>query len=325
MLWFAFTIAAAIMPEVVWRAPPGCPTEAAVRDRVATLLAGAEVTAGAAVELTAETRADGRWRLHAVLHGPSGVGERTLDADTCDALAETAALLTAIAAQPSLAGTVPPPPPPSTDSSAAEDRPPRPSGEQASPVVVPPTETAPSRPAPPTARPRARRGLLALGGGVAVGVLTTPMAVLRAAGGVRGRRWSVALTQTFWLPRDMPSAEVSGVGGRMWLWAAGLRGCGSPVNGRVEVDLCGAVEVGAVTGRGIGALTQSVRQTSAWLALSGGPVLGVPVGMRTRLTLGVDLLVVAVRPHFSVLGGGEVCCGAQIGGRALLGVELRLP
>jgi hypothetical protein len=248
MLWFAFTIAAAIMPEVVWRAPPGCPTEAAVRDRVATLLAGAEVTAGAAVELTVETRADGRWRLHAVLHGPSGVGERTLDADTCDALAETAALLTAIAAQPSLAGTVPPPPPPSTDSSAAEERPPQPSGEQASPVVVPPTETAPSRPAPPTARPRARRGLLALGGGVAVGVLTTPMAVLRAAGGVRGRRWSVALTQTFWLPRDMPSAEVSGVGGRMWLWAAGLRGCGIPVNGRVEVDLCGAVEVGGGDG-----------------------------------------------------------------------------
>lgn len=322
MLWFAFTIVAAITPEIGWHAPPGCPTEAAVRDRAATLLAGAEGTAGAAVELTVEARSDGRWRLHAVLHGPSGVGERTLDADTCDALAEAAALLAAIAAQPSLAGTVPPPPAPPADGAAAAARAPRPSGV---PAAWPPRETAPARLAPPTARPRARRGLLALGGGAAVGVLTTPMAVLRAAGGVRGRRWSVALTQTFWLPRDMPSAEVGAVGGRMWLWAAGLRGCGIPVSGRVELDLCGAVEVGAVTGRGIGAVTASARRTSAWLAVSGGPVLGVPVGARSRLTLGVDLLVVAVRPHFSVLGGGEVCCSAQVGGRALLGVELRLP
>jgi hypothetical protein len=327
MLSLALTLAAVatpVAPEVVWRAPPGCPTEAAVRDRVASLLAGTDGMAGAAVELTVEARVDGRWRLHAVWHGRTGEGERVLDADDCDALAEAAALLTAIAAQPSLAGVVPPPPP-VADRSLAEAPPPRPAAAVPPPGDVPAKESAPLPPPPSTTRPRARWGLLALGGGVAVGVLTTPMAVLRAAGGVRGQRWSVALTQTFWLPRDMPSAEASDIGGRMWLWAAGLRGCGIPVDGRVEVDLCAAVEAGAVTGRGIGALTQSVRQTSAWLALSGGPAAGFQLGARLRLTLGVDLLVVAVRPHFSVIGGGEVCCGARIGGRALLGVELRLP
>lgn len=329
MLSLALTIAAAANPaaEVTWRAPPGCPTESAVRDRVSELLVGTAGMAGAAVELQVEALADGRWRLHAVLRGPSGGGERTLDADDCDALAEAAALLTAIAAQPSLAVTMPPPSlagivplPPAAESEApsATDRVPP-------PAVRPAQEAAPVPPPPPTAKPRARWGSLALGSGVAVGVLATPMAVLRAAGGVRGRRWSAALTQTFWLPRDMPGAESSEVGGRMWLWAAGLRGCGIPVEGRVEVDLCGAVEAGAVTGRGIGALTQSLRQTSAWLALSGGPGLGVLLGARVRLTLGVDLLVVAARPHFAVIGGGEVCCSAWVGGRALLGVELRLP
>lgn len=110
-LSFVLTIAATpVAPEVVWRAPPGCPTEGAVRDRVAALLVGTEGMAGAAVELGVEALADGRWRLHAVLHGSSGGGERTLDAESCDELAEAAALLTALAAQPSLAGTVPPPP-----------------------------------------------------------------------------------------------------------------------------------------------------------------------------------------------------------------------
>lgn len=326
MLSLALTIAAVatpVAPDVVWQAPPGCPTEAAVRDRIAALLAGTEGMMGSAVDLQVEALADGRWRLHASLHGPAGDGERTLDADNCDALAEAAALLTVIAAQPSLAGTVPPvpdtgtipAPPPAAD---------RPEGAPSRTVDREPAQEV--VPAPPSAtRPRARSGLLAVGGGVAVGVLTTPMAALRAAGGVRGRRWSVALTQTFWLPRDMPGAENGDVGGRMWLWAAGVRGCGIPVDGRVEVDLCGAVEAGAVTGRGIGALTRSVRQTSAWLALSGGPGVGVRLGARVRLTLGVDVLVVAVRPHFTVSGGGEVCCGARVGGRGLLGVELRLP
>ena len=332
MLSLALTVAAVVTPvapEVVWQAPPGCPTEAAVRDRVAALLAGTEGIAGAAVELQVEALADGRWRLHASLRGPSGDGERTLDADNCDALAEAAALLSALAAQPSLAGTVPPPsatgtvPPPPVDRLQGE--PPRAAEREPPPAVGPAQEAAPAPRSPSATRPRARWGLLAVGGGVAIGVLTTPMAVLRAAGGVRGRRWSVALTQTFWLPRDMPSAETGDIGGRMWLWAAGLRGCGIPVDGRVEVGLCGAVEAGAVTGRGIGALTQSVRQTSAWLALTGGPVVGIRLGARVRFTLGVDLLVVAVRPHFAVIGGGEVCCGARVGGRGLLGVELRLP
>ena len=343
MLSLALTIAAVATPaapEIVWQAPPGCPTETAVRDRVAALLAGTAGMAGAAVELQVEALADGRWRLHAVLHSPSGDGERTLDADTCDALADAAAVLTAIAAQPSLAGTVPPPslagtvPPPSLAGtvpppSLAGTVPPPPAADREPPGAAarepPAVAPAPAPQPPPTTTPRARWGLLALGGGVAVGVLTTPMAVLRAAGGVRGRRWSAALTQTFWLPRDMPSAETSEVGGRMWLWAAGLRGCGVPVDGRVEVDLCGAVEAGTVTGRGIGALTRSLRQTSAWLALSGGPGVGIRLGTRVRLTLGVDLLVVAVRPHFAVIGGGEVCCSARVGGRALLGLELRLP
>lgn len=333
MLSLALAIGTAATPaaaEVTWLAPPGCPTEAAVRSRVAALLAGTEGMAGAAVELRVEALAERRWRLHASLHGRSGDGERTLDADDCDELAEAAALLTAIAAQPSLAGGVPPPPDPGTvpPPPPVADRPegpPPPAADGEPPPAAWSAQEAAPAPRPPPPKPRARWGLLALGGGVAVGVLTTPMAVLRAAGGVRGRRWSVALTQTFWLPRDMPSAENGDVGGRMWLWAAGLRGCGIPVDGRVAVDLCAAIESGAVTGRGIGALTQSARQTSAWLALSGGPGLGVRLGARVRLTLGVDLVFVAVRPHFRVLGGGEVCCHARVGGRGLLGVELRLP
>lgn len=315
----AVVAAAPVVPEIAWQAPPGCPVEADVRDRVARLLAGTTGGMdGVAVELRVEALVDGRFRLRALLLGPSDAGERTLEAGSCGELAEAAALLTALAVQPALAGAVPPPP----ESHADPVVPP------ASVLTEPPSaaeSSASPQPSPGPPPSRNRWGLLTLAGGVAVGVLTTPMAVLQAAGGVRGKKWSVVLTQTFWLPRTMPSADDPEVGGRMWLWAAGIRGCGVPWSARIEVNVCGAVEAGVVTGRGTGDLEIQRRQTSPWLAVSAGPGAAVRLGERVRLTLGVDLLVVPFRPNFTIVGRGEVCCATQVGGRVLLGVLLRLP
>jgi hypothetical protein len=97
------------------------------------------------------------------------------------------------------------------------------------------------------------------------------------------------------------------------------------VNGRVEVDLCGAVEAGAVTGRK-GSGVDAERAANVCLAGVERRARGVPARRaNVRLTLGVDLLVVAVRPHFSVSEAGRSAVVRRSAGRALLGVELRLP
>lgn len=176
------------------------------------------------------------------------------------------------------------------------------------------------------ARARARlSGLLGLSGGLGLGVLPAPAGLLRLAAGVRGARWSVALVQDLWLPREVAAAEDPAFGGRFWLWAAGARGCGVIPAGRVEVPLCATVWAGVMTGRGVGALSPAQTRRTPWVAASLGPGLRVPIGRRLGLILGAELLAVLARPRFEISGQGTLCCTAPVGGQFTGGVELRLP
>ncbi|MCY1004415.1 hypothetical protein OV079_02290 [Nannocystis pusilla] len=179
--------------------------------------------------------------------------------------------------------------------------------------------SAPNRPRSPL------RATLGLGAGIGAGALPGVSALLRAAVGLRGRHWSVALTQSFWLPRDLPAAGDPDVGGRMWLAATGVQGCGIVGKGRVEAPLCAGVAAGALRGRGIGDLSASYRATSAWAAATVGPSLHVRVAPKVALTLGAELLVMLTRVRFEVAQAGEVCCSAPVGATGSLGVEVRLP
>lgn len=327
-------------PAIVWQAPAGCPGEAELRAQVDALLVGAPAGVGRdiAIDLRVEPLADGRWRLDASMRGPDLAGRRSLEAGRCAELVEAAALLTAIAVYPELAAAAEPLVPAAP--SAVEPSP----GSAAPPAVEPSTGPAdPVPPAPeshvssnmsattsaesaPAAPPRpALRWPLALAAGPGFGAIpgVSPL-LLKFSAGVRGRRWSVVLGQTFWLPRDLPAPADPAVGGRLWLWAAGLRACGIPGRGRLEFPLCGGVEAGVLTGRGIGELVSAQRVTSAWVALSAGPGLAVRLAPRLALTLGVDVLVMLAYPRLQIPGRGTVCCAAPVGALATAGLELRL-
>ncbi|MBZ5715813.1 hypothetical protein [Nannocystis pusilla] len=342
------------MPEVRWEAPAGCPDEAAVRAQIAGLLARAPAGTGGAAQVTlrVESLPGGRWRLDATITSPEGQGRRSLEGDRCEALAEAAALLTAIAAAPGLQGGPTPAP------GVQEGLPPAPGSQEGpapgpgvqegllpAPQVPPPVPEVdagelepelpavdrepepPAAPAPGPAKrpPRALRATLGLGVGVGAGALPGPTALLRAAAGVRGRRWAVLLSQSFWLPRDFPAAGDERVGGRMWLAATGVRACGIVGKGRVEAPLCAGVEVGALRGRGIGELMASRRATSAWAAASAGPGLHVRVAPRVALTASAELLVMLTRVRFEVTGRGAICCTSPVGVAGTAGLEVRLP
>ncbi|MFZ6178984.1 hypothetical protein [Nannocystis pusilla] len=368
----------AVMPEVRWEAPPGCPDEASVKAQIAALLARAPARTGQApqVNLRVEALPGGRWRLEATITSREGQGRRSLEGDRCEALAEAAALLTAIAAAPELQQAGPSGPlPEEAPAQPVQEAPGGPAANQRAPggpagQEVPRGPAAGqegpgiqgSEPAPGPAegpevgwapgaggelepelpgavtereissgasapnRPRSPpRATLGLGAGVGAGALPGVSALLRAAVGLRGRHWSVALTQSFWLPRDLPAAGDPDVGGRMWLAATGVQGCGIVGKGRVEAPLCAGVAAGVLRGRGIGDLAASYRATSAWAAATVGPSLHVRVAPKVALTLGAELLVMLTRVRFEVAQAGEVCCSAPVGATGTLGVEVRLP
>lgn len=318
-------------PVLVWHAPTGCPGEPELRAQVDALLAGAPAGVGrnVTIELRVEPLPGGRWRLDAAMRGPGIEGRRSLEADRCHELAEAAALLSAIAVYPALASG-PADAPPAAVVPAAPPAP-----RDPAPVMAPPPEAPaivsadssdmplkpPSTPAPAAWPPQ--RWPLAVAVGPGFGVLPGVSAVLSASAGFGGRGWSVALRQTFWLPRDLPAPGDPTVGGRVWLWATGLRACGIPTLGRVELPLCAGVEAGVLTGSGTGDLQPARTVTSAWAAASAGPGLAVRVAPRLALTLGVDVLVVLAYPRLQIPGRGTVCCDARVGAIASAGLELR--
>jgi hypothetical protein len=295
--------------------------------QVDSLLAGGTAAHGnVQVDLRVASVKDGHWRLDATIRGPHGAGQRSLDAADCRELADAAALIAAIALRPDLARAPPAepdapvfvvPPPPGVVSAAAE-----PAVDQPVRFSAPVADVAPPL---VTRRPDPLRWPLGVRIGAGLGALPGVTAVLRLSAGVRRRRWGVELTQSFWLPRDFPAGGDPHVGGKLWLWAAGLRGCGIAGPARVEVPLCAGIEAGTMVGRGIGDLAVVHDVTSAWVAASAGPGLRIRVARRLAVTLGIDLLVILGRPRLQVVGRGTVCCDAPVGMTASAGLEVRLP
>lgn len=322
--------------ELSWDAPTGCPGQDVLERQIADL----QVNRPAPVEpprvaFRVERRGD-RWHLVGEISGTTNSGRRELSAATCDELAEAAVLLTAIAIDPELGAEpnalVPPPADPRPAPAVPIPTPgpilPPPEPAPTTPIAPSP-DTAPLAPSPEPApsAPATRRpsALLGLTAGLGLGALSAPTGVLRLALGLRGRRWSVALAQDFWLPRTLHAASDPTLGGHFWLTSTGLRGCAILRAGPVEVPLCGMVAGGVMFGRGVGELREARHQRSPWLAVTAGPGLRVPLGRRLGLVLDAELLAILARPQFNITDRGVVCCGARVGGLFTGGIELRLP
>jgi len=101
--------------DLTWDAPAGCPPQAELERQISTLLAGhAPADDRPRVAFRVERRGP-QWLLHGEIHSAQASGRRDLGAATCAELVEAAALIVAIAVDPSFVPgepAVPPPPPP---------------------------------------------------------------------------------------------------------------------------------------------------------------------------------------------------------------------
>ncbi|MCB9755044.1 MAG: hypothetical protein H6713_34335 [Myxococcales bacterium] len=296
------------------------------------------------------TQADAaRWRLELEIAGASGGGTRELTASSCGELVDAAALVIAIAMNPELDVGEPtstddevelPPPPvvelPVVELPAVEPPAVEPPASFTSSPTSPPS-TAPDRldePAEPvssgapndTSRSRSSpvRGYARVGGGVGLGALPGPAAVLGAEAGAFARGWRVGLGFDGWLPKTSEAPDNPEIGGQFSLWMVRPRACGVPAAGAFSFPLCVGLELGTMRGTGTGALAVSQTARALWGAAA--VTAGFAWSRRiVGLWLDAGAHLAFARPAFRTVQTPLVYEASTVGGRFVAGLELRFP
>jgi hypothetical protein len=295
-------------PELTltWQAPEDCPSAAEVQRQFVRLLGGPGRTPSPKhVEAVATVRriALDTWAVRLETQVGGTPGQRTLEGDSCWAVASGAALILALTIDPAAASravvTPPEPPPPPPPPPVA---------------VVAPQVVAPRR---PTWRPFARvfSGVLvgplpqaALLGGLAVGVGRAHLAAELAAWGTQQRR---AL-----------AADAPGAGGDFRALAAAARGCGRFAGRPVGARFCLGLELERISGNGCGVDTPGSGR-AMMLAGEAGAALTVPIGALFEASLGVDAAGRPYHPIFALDNVGRVFTVSAFSALAELGLTAR--
>lgn len=325
-LWGAFAA-----PRIGWDAPPSCPGSADAQAILDRLLADSpSPTDDVSPRVRIEAMAD-----RFVAHVQLGSGERTLEDDAYERLADAAILIVAMAMDPRLGSTpepvpievplVVPAPDVEAEPSADTEAPPAPAPTT---VIDRPAPLPPPDPPVTARRRKVPRALLRASGGIGVG--GPPQVTGVAAIGVAAAwpRTRVELDGDVWTPRNQTSPRDGEVGVTVLGWSVGLRGCGSPVTSRgarrFELPLCLGLRTGALRGRGSGDLVPSAA-SSIWVTATAGLGLWGWINPRIALALDVDAMVALTAPAFRVEPAGHVFAAFPGGVRAIFGPVVRLP
>ncbi|HTU57498.1 MAG TPA: hypothetical protein VMF89_03675 [Polyangiales bacterium] len=311
--------------ELELSAPPVCPSSSAVLDAVRQ-----RVRHAAAEPL--RVRAQIEQRESWILLLQTEHGERRVEGESCEAVAQTLVVLLALAVDPG--ADVESTTWSSEFAASATDEATPSAPAEASP---PPTEEEPKTPtnatiktrAEPARRtPRAERvssplrwptvgaSIGALG---EIGALPEPSLGATGALSASWQPWSFKLGAAFLLPQ-FAQVESSSVrkGGYVSWWSGNVDVCRSFV---VVLSACLGVELGRLTGAGRN--VQSRTGHALWVA--GGPSLGgqLPLGSEFSVFAKLGAYFPVFRPRFLVEPYGELHTPALVSGRLVLGISFR--
>lgn len=294
LLWPLRASAQSSNPELFrlsWLVPDECPSDSDVRQELQRLLGASTVSPGGRVDATARVSVvKGGFELEIALGQDDQLRTRRLAAPHCEELGHAAALIVALAVDPSLtiAGAeklseivpAPCPAPPA----AVEATSPRP---------------APRCPVcPGCAAPRSDwHTAVLLAASISYGEL--PQTLPRVSVGAAYR------ADPHWLELLLSGAFAStgfrrdGRGATFWQWHASPRYCVQARFGTTRVGPCAVTEIGLIKGAGFG-VEQPKTQRTWWFA----PGLGVQADWRlpsgAELLVGGDLLLAATRTSFEL-------------------------
>ncbi len=244
--------------ELTWQAPPTCPDPAAIRARVAALVPVLGEGDGVLYVHAAVEPRDGALVLVMRTDFAGRHDEREARAATCDELAEAVVLVVAVSLDPTLAVAptrVPAPPSPKVGVPEPDALEPRPAAlEPVAPLEPDALEPDALEPAPTAGRrslgvdgaPRLRPSgwTLRLAPKLELGSLPAVTGGLELAAGLEWQRWRLELHGAHSWPRR--AVGPGGSAGRFQLGAVGVRGCGRPRVGPVELPVCAGLEGGAL-------------------------------------------------------------------------------
>ncbi len=314
--------------ELRWSAPAdGCPDADAVLDDAMALLGG--VVPAEPLRVTASVDERTGFVLALGIDGVDGGAVRSLEAARCEDVGRAAALLIAMAIDPTVVSRLPDTPAPEPEPSSLEV--PKPQDPAVvTPASQPPPSPLRSEPRPPADEaPRSRRRVhasVSAGAGVGLFALPSATADLEFAFGLAVDRARVELGGSWWTPVDRGSSSNAAVSGRFNLGTAVARACFAPVWRTIELPLCAAVHAGLMTGRGTEGLALPQIARTPWLAIGGGPTLlwrprrtGGRLGVWTR----VEGTGVLLRPVFETAPSGLLWRAGAGGLGVAAGVELR--
>jgi hypothetical protein len=293
------------VPELslTWRADPNCPdgawAEARLRDRLGRELAdNAPDTLSALAHLS---RGPNGFRLQLQVQG-SAEGERRLDAQRCEELAEAAVLVLAI---------------------ALEERAPQPAATDSHEPPAPPPESP--RPEAET-QPGPRGVALRADGLLDLGFLPSPSLGPQLSLAYRWPRLRAELGG-YWLPPRATDAD--GLGNvSVSLWSLRAIGCARLwARSLFRLEACAGFELGRAVGKGLDLEAERERR---WLnrAITGGLRASVQAGSLLALVLEPGLAVPLGRPSFVSATDADgslrtLHTAAPVSFRVTLGAELR--
>jgi hypothetical protein len=260
-----------------WQAPAGCPSRDDLRAEIARLLGGEiRVPKGGDIKAVAVAAQGQTWSLAIETELAGRPGRRSIEAASCQDLADATALIIALMIDPTAVAAHPP---------------------QSRPAPTPPP--AQSDPAPQKRRPVAY--LVGIHAAGSYGTLPSIDAGLGGGVGLAGRRWRVELRGTYGLRRDQrvtapPPAPLDSYG-RFNFVAAALAGCLNLGRESLAVGPCVDAESGVVSAKGFGASEGFPAQT-LWLALGAGAYAAIPLGPHFSLPLHLDVVAPLLRPEF---------------------------
>lgn len=312
-----------------WRAPAECPDRAQVVEAVDRLL-GRPVAPEDGVALRGEVVAIDGGGFELTLGDASA--PRVLRADSCEVLAEAAALLVAMAIDPdAVAQAAPPEPRPAAAQAEAPVEDARP---LAAALDVPrPGEPEPHRKAERVLADRTAEGApssagalrihAATGVGMDAGTLPGVALALQLVAGLSIHRTRVELVGTY-LPSRVARADNHATArGAVSLLALGLRSCVAAVDGAVALGPCGGLEIGAMTAAGEGVSTPGA-STVPWASASAGAFVTVPLAGWLALRADAAGVLAVTRPSFVIEGvDGTVHRPGAVAARLAVGAEAR--
>jgi len=276
-----------------WIAPEGCPSFAAVEAEIDRLLGGpAAAHSKQALRVHAEVVREALWQVTLLTTSGEVSGHRTLEASTCDGLANATALIVALMIDPSAVAAHEPMSADQTGPVAPSASPP-PRSRLPAPPLAPPKPLAPSR---------GTHGLVGASVSGNLGLLPAPDVELGGELGMAAKNWRLELRAGYG-PRQVKSDVLTRPAGAYGefqaVFVGNLAGCLTASHAALEFGPCLDVEAGVIHGQGVGASTPLERY-QPWVGIGAGGLLAVRLGHDVSLPVHLDAVVPLWRPQYVI-------------------------